>query len=291
MGRNRKLYDNIPESWPVFYVTIPLPTSLGTHRNPEYLVINTYSWDSPPAIRWQRVEAPVGWSPALHLHLWMTLGNFLLSLLSLIYSSSKAWKVSWDPQNRWCTMKSVRCSPGFVPLISASLLLPVPAAALSLQSVSHWREDSSLPSPALPLLSKIAQALHCLARPSLIYLVSLISKSDSAAAFQVSFPPLTCNLRQVSPLRSVWVAVLFPAHILNVLGAIEICLPLLLSLSPVCFHFWTHEKTLVEASFQPDFCDLSVNPLNLKLGLWLLSLPLCLEDSPGLEIWDSVYSN
>lgn len=31
-------------------------------------------------------------------------------------------------------------SPGFVPLISASFLLLVPAAALSLQSDSHWRE-------------------------------------------------------------------------------------------------------------------------------------------------------
>lgn len=51
------------------------------------------------------------------------------------------------------------------------------------------REDSSLTSPTLPLLSKIAQAVSCLAKPSLIYLVSLISESDGTAAFQVSFPP------------------------------------------------------------------------------------------------------
>ena len=42
---------------------------------------------------------------------------------------------------------------------------------------------------------------------------------------------------------------------------------------------------------QPDLYNLSVNLLSLKLDLWLLSLPLCLENSLGLEIWDYVYSN
>lgn len=41
---------------------------------------------------------------------------------------------------------------------------------------------------------------------------------------------------------------------------------------------------------QPELCTLSINPLSLKLDLWLISLPLCLENSPGFEICDCVYS-
>lgn len=63
MGRNRKLYENIFESWPVFYVIIPLPTTLGTHRNLESLVFNTYYLGSLPSIRWPRVESLCGQKP------------------------------------------------------------------------------------------------------------------------------------------------------------------------------------------------------------------------------------
>ena len=86
------------------------------------------------------------------------------------------------------------------------LLLPVPAAALSLQSESHWRERILLfPSPApLASLSKIAQllqALSCLAKHPLVYLASLISESNSIAAVQVSFTSLSLQFRASFPCR------------------------------------------------------------------------------------------
>lgn len=117
----------------------------------------------------------------------------------------------------------VRCPPGHCSFDLHFLFLPVPAAALSLQSKSHWgREDSSVHNQApLALLSKIAQplrALSCLAEPPLIYLASFISGSNSTATSHISFPLSACDLGQVSPVGSGWMIVLFLADILVSLG-------------------------------------------------------------------------
>lgn len=139
-------------------------------------------------------------SYAPHHPLWMTLVKLLLNFLSQI-SWNKACEVSWDPHNRWYTMKNVSV------LLVLFLWSPFHSSFRCLQLPSAFKViligERGCISPWTQYLFlyclKIAQPLQagsCLSKPLLTYLASLISEWNSTAAFQV-FLSSVCNLGQV----------------------------------------------------------------------------------------------
>lgn len=88
----------------------------------------------------------------------------------------------------------------------------VPTTAFSLQSDSHWREDSSFPSlTLLPLPSKIPcslEALSCLGNLS-SSTRSYSFQSLTALLLSKFLSPLSaCSLRQFSPVGLAWVCLI-----------------------------------------------------------------------------------
>lgn len=211
----------------------------------------------------------------------MTLVKLLLNFLSQI-SWNKACEVSWDPHNRWYTMKNVSV------LLVLFLWSPFHSSFRCLQLPSAFKViligERGCISPWTQYLFlcclKIAQPLQagsCLSKPLLTYLASLISEWNSTAAFQV-FLSSSLQFRAGSPLGFESMS-----YFLLVFWMSSIC--------HLCIFISWLVKKQVEMRLWPDLCDLRTNPLIWSWAWCCYHWPFVWRKQSRAWNWGYVYSN